>query len=307
MMEKIKLLITGASGFIGKHLLEDIDYSKYDVRVITRDHKKEFNAQVKKLIADLNDINSLVPSLKDIDVVINIAAEIRDESKMDYTNVLGVKNLVKAVKINKVKRVIHLSSVGVVGAQYSLTPVSVDENAICKPKNKYEETKFKSEIILQNASQLHGFCLNILRPTNVFGEHHPYSALKNLFTMLDKRRVGIYALGSKVSYVYVKDVTGAIIEKIESTTEHIEVINVGYTVELKEFYSLISETINKRILFIKIPKIFIKLLELIGIHKLRSISNAVQYSNKDITYSYGLGSGIKRTILFYKNKDNRLP
>lgn len=123
---------------------------------------------------DLADVVAVSNALKDINVVINIAAELRDRSKFELTNVRGVENLIAGCIQNKVDRLIHLSSVGVIGMPFSKERIVFDEGAICRPQEGYEKTKYKSEQLLLQAEAKGHIRLCIVRPTNVFGEHHPY-------------------------------------------------------------------------------------------------------------------------------------
>ena len=77
-----KILITGASGFVGQHLLEDISPGDFEISIMTRDAEKKMRVLpvgCKIIKADLNDRLSLTNALKGIDVLVNTAAEVRNE------------------------------------------------------------------------------------------------------------------------------------------------------------------------------------------------------------------------------------
>ena len=93
-MSKQKIIITGASGFIGIDLLKFLDLSLYEVTVITRKKQKlegKFDPSVKVVEADLMDINSLIEAFENQEVLINLAAEVRNHDLLEKTNVQELK------------------------------------------------------------------------------------------------------------------------------------------------------------------------------------------------------------------------
>ena len=301
-------MITGAGGFIGRHLLEDIDPRTVDMTVITRDPSRQFPylpAGTKVVRADLADADSLVRAFSGADLILNIAAELRRPEKMVETNVEGTKNIIRAMKENGVKRIIHLSSVGVVGAQYSHSPQSVSEETPVSPKNEYERTKLLSEELLKKAAADGAFDLAVLRPTNVFGEHHPYHALLNFISRTGNEKVMMHTPGAMVNYVYVKDLTGAMIRLIDNIDKN-GVFNTGDAVSLKEFAAFIADELNVRGKAYTIPLFLVKFMEMLGVKKLRPVSNAITYDDRRLKefydYPYGVKKGLQRTIAHYKKQ-----
>jgi dihydroflavonol-4-reductase len=303
-MAKLNLVITGATGFVGQHFLESIDYNRYNVRIISRSFSKSTWADLSKceqVVADLADVESLKRAFAGQDLVVNIAAEIRNESMMEASNIIGVQNLVDAAVFCQVPKIVHLSSVGVVGMQYAAKTVLVDEAYPCDPKNRYEITKLKSEEILLKAAQTGQINCCILRPTNVFGEHHPFNALLNLCQQLQKGRPAIYSEGAMVNYVYVKDLVEEIKSAFDSTT-NLEIRNVGTAMSLKDFYTLLAQSLLHTNRLVCVPSFLIRLFRSLGINKLNAISNKVEYVPHNSFLSFGVEEGIKRSILFYKSK-----
>lgn len=305
-MSKINVVITGATGFVGQHLLEGIDYTKWNVRILSRNFEKIGWADMQhceKVKADLSDVNSLLKAFTDQDIIINIAAEIRDTAKMEASNIQGVKNLIFAARECGVKQIVHLSSVGVVGMQYASHSVMVDESFPCAPKNKYESTKLVSEQLLKEFASASDVSLSILRPTNVIGEHHPFNALLNLSLQLKKGLPALYTKGAKVNYVYVKDVVDAI---LQATTEQeaFTTRTLGASYSLYDFYKILGEAMSIKIRFVRIPSLLVTLLNIFGIKKLNAISNKVEYSTQGSLMNYNLEKGIHRTIDFYKQSDS---
>lgn len=309
MLSPIKIAITGASGFIGQHLLEDIDASQFVIRILTRNVSKKmriFPAGTELVQADLTDFESLKKAFHEIDVIINIAAEVRDSSKMTDTNIIGTQNLIKAAKENKVSKIIHISSVGVVGSQYSNISLQIDEQTECVPSNDYEKTKFESEKLLLDSNKNGAFQLTILRPTNVFGEYHPFKALLHLMNYINSGKPVFCTAHSKVNYLYVKDLTSLIIQLIRDKNEY-GIVNAGYPMPLTLFSKAISDLLHKRSFILPIPQFLINFIDSLKIRKLNSVSYRIEYSDKKLkgfyNYPYGLEKGLKRTIEYYHQQN----
>lgn len=308
MKSNIKIAITGASGFIGQHLLEDIDCTKYSVRVITRslDKMMRISPSTCEIVkADLRDYDSLKNAFEGVTVVINIAAEVRNVKFFDDTNIIGTQNLINAAKFNNVSKIIHLSSVGVVGISYSNIEAIVDENTTCNPKIEYERTKLESEKLLLKANEKNNFKLTLLRPTNVFGEYHSFNALLNLMQRIISGKFIIHSNNATVNYIYVKDLTAIIIKLVDDEKEY-GILNVGCSEKLSTFLGLIYDKLGFKIKKYAFPQIVFSFIGALGIKKLNMVSNHVIYDDKKLKksfqYQYGLIKGIERTVLFYKQK-----
>ncbi|MCW3102251.1 MAG: NAD-dependent epimerase [Bacteroidetes bacterium] len=303
----LNVLITGASGFVGQHLLDGIDPSRFQVSVITRDLTKKIPlpAGVKIMQADLNEEASLVKALAGIDVLINTAAEVRNTARLAETNIEGTKKLIAAMVRNKVPKLIHLSSVGVVGMQYRSRPVAVDEQSACDPKNEYERTKLESERLLKEASVKHGFRLVILRPTNVFGELHPFNALLNMMQHIASGKPLLQSPGAMVNYVYVKDLTAAILAFTDPSARP-GTYNVGESMSLDDFTALIAAGLHKKKNTVTVPQFLINFMGMIGLRKFNAVSNKVEYDDSALKsvfrYPYGIKNGLENTIAYYKQK-----
>lgn len=311
MSKKTRIVITGITGFVGQHLLEDIDVSVYDITVITRNVSKKMRIEPKGvtiLEANLLDVDSLEKAFEGNDVLINLAAEVRNISQLEETNVQGTKNIIEAVRRTGIQHVIHLSSVGVVGKGYNDTTTIVGEEHLQDPKNEYERTKLISEKIFLEAAKEHNLGLTVLRPTNVIGEFHPFDALLNLMVRIQSKKVLLYRDNAVVNYVYVKDLTYLIID-ILKTGKDVGIMNVGNHLQLKQFYTILGKYLDVKLTIAKIPSFLIKLAILLKINQFKGFSNKVIYSDdkmrKNFGYHFGIEKGLERVIEYYR-KNNKL-
>lgn len=309
MDKKLRIVITGATGFVGQHLLEEIDAEKYVITIITRDKSRKIRFLPKNCFvseADLLNTDSLKTAFKNQDVLINLAAEVRNIAKLEQTNITGTKNLIEAVRFSSIKKIIHLSSIGVTGKSYSNSTLNVDETTYCTPLNEYERTKYISEKLFFESMKDNKLILNILRPTNIYGEYHPFKALLRLMLHIRSGKILIYNKSSAVNYVYVKDLTSLICKLIEDNKEY-GIINVGRAEDIETFFSEIATQLNVNYKSYAISPVIIKFVRILGIKKFNAVSNKVIYSDQKLNgffyYSYGLNKGLKQTIEHYKKQN----
>ncbi len=307
MNEKRKIIVTGASGFIGKSFLKEIDFNKYTVSVITRDPNKAFLNQdkISVLKGDLSDLDSLISAFENQEIVVNLAAEVRNKDLLEKTNVQGTKNLISAIQKTSIKKVIHLSSVGVLGVGYQNSATRVEENFPSAPDNEYERTKKISEDLFLASLENFPLELTILRPTNVFGPNHPFDALLHMLKHSRANKPLLCTKGAKVNYLYVDDLTHCVMHFLNIKAQS-EIYNVGSSMDLKAFYQLIKLKLPSQSRIINVPTIMVKLASRMGLKKLNIISNQVAYSDDKlkslITYPKGIEIGLIETIDYYKER-----
>jgi len=311
-MNKAKnILITGATGFIGQHLLEEYEEAEAEITVLTRKENPLFRSKINPaiIVGDIADEKILSDAVKGKDIIINLAAENRNINLFEKTNINGTQNIIKFANKYSVKKIIHLSSVGVVGMQYSLNKIIIDETSLCRPKNEYERTKMRAELLMIEAAKNKNTDIVILRPTNVFGEYHNNDILLNFLTHCYHCKSLYISQKAIVNYLYVKDLT-CVIKKIADNTPNEPIYNIGESMPLEEFTNCVMKNLNVSIPIKYIPNflfnfsyIFPKTIR----PKIYVLSNKVEYSSdrlkSEFQYPYGLDKGIQRLIEYYlKNK-----
>lgn len=165
--------IIGGSGFIGSRLarrLTSVETRK--VRIFDKAPSQPFPQLCD--ICDVRDVESLKSTLPEESILINLAAEHRDDvqprSLYSEVNVTGAINLCKVAREKSVKKIIFTSSVAV----YGFAPLGTDETGKIEPFNDYGRTKYEAEQIFKEwqAESPAERTLVIIRPTVVFGEQN---------------------------------------------------------------------------------------------------------------------------------------
>lgn len=172
-------LVTGATGFVGRRLVERLISMGARVRLLVRRPEKlpvQLSSACDVIVGDLGDPASLDAAVAGVGVVFHCAANVRtwDEwPAYEAANIHGVENLVRAVvRCNQgLQRFVHLSSVDVYG--FPLAPVA--ETAILDGSGfPYGESKLQGELCLRRIADQHEIPYTILRPTNIIGPRSPF-------------------------------------------------------------------------------------------------------------------------------------
>ncbi len=163
-------LVTGASGFIGSHLVAELGNRQWQLRLLQ--HRTEISEGGRHEIieGDLSTPETFQSALKGVDVVFHLAAalgaSLLDETGFHHVNVTGTENLLDAARKAEVKQVIHFSSAGVLGQVTA--GETADEAFPCKPRNAYDRTKLAAEETALAAAHS-GQNVIVVRPGWVYG------------------------------------------------------------------------------------------------------------------------------------------
>lgn len=245
----MNILVTGATGFIGSHLVEALVDKGYKVYGLFRDNKKsEFLRRLgaKPVYGDLLNKDSLINALKNIDVVFHLAAALHANTKSKKTffdvNVLGTKNLIEACLESKVKKFVHCSSVGVHG----ITKRLANEDSPCKPTTDYDKSKYSAEKLVRNYLN-NKMDITIVRPAAIVYGPRDFSAMYGLFKAIESKKFMIIGDGRNIIHmIYVKNLVHGMIlaseNKIANGQTYILADETLTTV--RDIQNIIAKTLN---------------------------------------------------------------
>lgn len=265
-----KILITGANGFIGKHLCQALKSKGYFVREAIRMKNNESNALICDETVKIGDIDGDTDwtiALKNIDAIIHLAnrahilkKDLDDKEKFDTINVQGTKKLAEQAAAAGIKRFIYLSSVKVNGER-TLNGRMFKETDTPAPEDDYGRSKEAAENILKKISNNAGLQYVILRPPLVYG-----AGVKANFKMLIslvKKGVPLpfSSIDNRRSFIYIGNLISAIIECLENPNaiNQIYLVGDGHDVSTSELFAIIASLLGKKAKLFSVPKWLLQL------------------------------------------------
>ncbi len=199
------VIVLGGSGFIGTRLVKRLVGKQVSVRI--GDVRRSEAFPELSVDCDVRNRDSLVGLFRGVDVIINLAAQHRDDvrpvSLYHEVNVEGAKQVCQLAREAGVQKIIFTSSVAVYGFQ----PRPVDEEGPFEPFNEYGKTKLKAEAVYRAwAAEDPERTLVVVRPTVVFGEGNRGNVY-NLLHQIASGRFLMIGSGQNVkSMAYVENI-----------------------------------------------------------------------------------------------------
>ena len=284
----MRILITGAGGFVGQAIFEILRKSNLE---IFRIKGKKGNGKKKENCFEI-DISDKVQvktleSIGNLDVVIHCAGLAHQFGQTQYrkfekVNVEGTENIVRlAVNLN-VKHFIQISSVSVYGNDFENIDGNIDENQNCNPVEAYGLSKLEGEKAAREICEENKIDLTILRLATVIGEGDGGNVLKLIKTIEQKKFLWIGNGKNLKSLVYKNDVGLVCKLLIEKKRKGTEIFNISAKpVSLKEIVSAIKTSLNVSVPPFEIPAgLFTNLLKLNKLLKLEKIGNFSKSVNR---------------------------
>ena len=214
-----KILVTGARGFIGSHLVKTLAKDKENIvyclsRYPDRASWPE-SSRLKTIKADICDSQSLENIFQtDFDIVFHCAAQVESNNleKLRKVNAGGTKNICEMALKKAVRRMVYLSSIAVLSGNEN---VPLTDDCPYSASNNYGVSKIEAEkIVLSYREQ--GLRVCILRPPMVYGEDEPHMMKKLLFLLKHRMLPLINGGQNKLHLAYVENVVEAMLYALKS-------------------------------------------------------------------------------------------
>jgi len=257
------ILVTGATGLVGSHLLYELLMKEEKVKALKRqssdtdqvlktfgyytNEPEKFFSRIEWVVGDVSDLESLEMAFKNIDRVYHTAAIISmdsaDSAEMKKINVEGTTNIVNLCLEKKISKLCYVSSVAAIGNKTA--PDFVDESVLWKAGKKritYSSTKFNAEMEVWRG-MAEGLEAVIVNPSIIIG---PGVRGKGSMAMFDKIAKGLkfYTHGI-TGYVDVRDVVKAMILLMKSEIKGEKFILNSENLSYKEIFEMIAQALDK--------------------------------------------------------------
>lgn len=219
MEGKKRILVTGAGGFIGHHLCQDLASHGHEVTGVDLHFPGNVHNRVHEnlspVVCDFRDAK-MDPLLEGIEVVFHLASAHLQTGVPDAEywniNVHALRPLLEISLRRGVVHFVHVSSVGVYG---NLNAWPADEETPCEPQSIYGETKLAGECEVTKFARESGIPVTIIRPAWVYGPGCPRTA--KIYRALLKRHFVFIGKGSNLRHpIYIADMLDAFRLAMES-------------------------------------------------------------------------------------------
>ncbi|MFT4847967.1 MAG: NAD dependent epimerase/dehydratase [Sediminicola sp.] len=319
-MKDKKILVTGADGFIGSHLVEELINQGAKVKAFC--YYNSFNSwgwidslpshvkdQIDIFTGDIRDPNGVRAALKGMDIVFHLAALIAipfsyhsPDSYID-TNIKGTLNVIQAAKDLGLERVIVTSTSEVYGtAKY----IPIDEEHPRQPQSPYSASKIGADCIAESFYRSFDLPITIVRPFNTYGPRQSARAvIPTIITQLLNGEVNIKLgdLSPTRDLLFVKDTANGFIEIAKSQTLIGQDCNIATETEIS-----IGDLANEIISQINPQASIVQDYERIRPSKsevFRLYGSAAKIKeNTNWKAKYTLSEGIAETIDWFRNPNN---
>jgi UDP-glucose 4-epimerase len=322
---KNKVLITGASGFVGYHLVEEALHNNLDVYVAVRkssniDHLKGLD--IKYVNLNYGDVISLKKEIgeKQYDYIIHAAAVTRARSQKEYNTVNAeyTYNLASAAKTANVnlKGFVYISSLAAIGPLKNLNGM-ITEITAPRPITAYGKSKLLAE---EKLKSINGLPFTILRPTAVYGPRD--TGIYVFFKQLKKGiEPYIGRAAQKLSFIYVKDLSHIALKAMYMCDQQTYNISDGNFYDKYELGMIAKNVLNLRAAKFHLPVNFVKIMAavnekvsslgnkaaILNTDKLKELTAAnwacdIEHAKQDLGFypAYDLKKGLTETLTWYK-------
>lgn len=264
-MNSKKVIVTGADGFIGSHLVEDLVSKGYKVRAFClynsvgsygwlENIDQNIRDEIEIVLGDIRDPLCVKEALKNNDIVFHLAALISipysyvaPKSYIE-TNILGTLNILQAAKELNISRVIHTSTSETYGtAQF----VPINEEHPINAQSPYAASKVGADQLALSYWRSFNLPISIIRPFNTYGPRQSNRAvIPSIISQIHKEKV--VKLGSLTptrDFSFIKDTTNAFIEVSKSNKTIGRVINSAsnFEISIGKTAEIIANCMNKEL------------------------------------------------------------
>lgn len=261
-----KILITGADGFIGSHLTEELVRRGYDVRAFVYynsqnswgwlDHcDPEVQGKFEVFAGDIRDPHGVRVAMQGCDAVLHLAALIAipysyhsPDTYVD-TNVKGTLNIVQAARELGISKVVHTSTSEVYGtAQF----VPITELHPLKGQSPYSASKIGADMMAMSFYYSFGTPVSIIRPFNTYGPRQSARAvIPTIITQIanGNKQIKLGKVSPTRDFNYVADTVNGFISVLESEKSIGETINIGsnFEVSIGDTVEFIAEVMGQQV------------------------------------------------------------
>ncbi len=259
----MKCLVTGATGFIGNNLVQELLRRHHEVNVLVRSPYKLTESLKNKITlyeGDLFALEQINKAMRNCDCIFHMAAFAniwsKDKSVARRTNVEGTLNILRAAVKNDVKKVVFTSSAATLPPSENKEEVNENSQVPETYLTDYETTKREAELLCRDFVK-QGLAVVIVQPPRVFGPGK--MSKSNSVTLMIKKYINgtwriIPGNGKQIgNYAFIKDVVNGHILALENGKPGERYILGGTNVSYNQFFETLKEVSGKNYRMFHLP------------------------------------------------------
>lgn len=319
-----KVFVTGASGFIGSHLVESLVSKGYHVKALVPYNidntwgwidtfPKKIKNKLKVVIGDVVDQDLILKETKKCDVIFHLAALISIpysyKSPRTYisTNVIGTLNVLEAARVNNCKKVVITSTSEVYGsAQY----IPIDEKHPLNAQSPYAASKVAADQLALSYYKSFALPVTIIRPFNTYGPRQSQrAAIPTIIAQIlnGQKKIKLGNLDSSRDFTLAQDTVSGFLKTINNKKCVGQVINLGtgshFTI--KETVKMIAKIIGTNITVeLDKKRIRPKKSEVDRLLSKNTKAKKILKWKPKFVKKAGFYKGLEKTIEWFKNPQN---
>jgi nucleoside-diphosphate-sugar epimerase len=267
------ILVTGATGFIGHHLLATLHQQDCQITAAMRDDfRQPASIPIKTIkVGNIDEKTNWQEALQGIDIVIHLAARAHiinetisnPEAEFIKVNTQGTANLIQQSIQAGVKHFIFISSIGAMTTQSDRI---LTENSPCHPDSPYGRSKLQAEQALINLAKDSNMTWTIIRPTLVYGPGNPGNMDRLMKLIKRGLPLPFGAIKNRRSFVFVGNLVAAIITCLDhpNAANQIFLISDNQAVSTPQLIRLIAQQIQQPCQLLPVPTTLLRFLGYLG-------------------------------------------
>lgn len=319
----MKILVTGADGFIGSHVVETLVKSGHDVRAFVLynsfnswgwldESEKAIRDSIDIFAGDIRDPHGVDKAVEKQEVILNLAALIAipysyhsPDTYID-TNIKGTLNILQAARRHGVKRVVQTSTSEVYGtAQY----IPIDEAHPLHPQSPYAATKVGADQLALSFHASFDVPVGILRPFNTYGPRQSARAvIPTIISQLaNKSKVKLGSLSPTRDFSFVQDTANGFLAAAQSDAIVGQTINLGsgFEISIKETAETIAKLMNTKLELVDDEqRVRPENSEVERLHASIEKAKTLLGWQPELKGLAGFETGLKKTIEWFSNPKN---
>jgi len=250
----MRAFLTGASGFIGTHLVDYLLEKNWQVRALLHQSKIHRQEEIEVLRGDVRDFQALREAFEETDVLFHLAASLGSalisEDEFYQINDHGTRNILKAAQAKNVKRIVHLSSAGVLGLVKKNEIAS--EDYPLNPMSIYDKSKLEGEKVALRMAQ-EGMNIVVIRPGWVYGpgDRRTFKLIKSIAN----KKFALVTKGETwQTPIYIQDLLEGILLCAEKGRRgEIYHLSGGDVLRVREIVEIIASATGRKIFPFTLP------------------------------------------------------